>query len=374
MAEKRKMALLCNAAFVSIAGSELVIMELAEELLTRGWEVVICAWVIADPMKSLAKKAGVRLLEDPLEARPFQYDLVWCQNRLEPIFDYSPSDQDVERTFFSFAHLDRTWSYAQPGVVAEGLLGQLFVVISEKAVNRVVERGLPKPLVTMFRNAAPAVFEMAPPPLKSTPERVLIVSNHAPEELREAASRLRSEGIDVAHFGTGGDVTGHRLLPADLAGADAVVSIGKTVPYALRARRAVYVYDHFGGPGWLTRDNFAAARERNFSGLCYPRKLCGAEIAEEITSGYRCAAEQAACLPAETINVFRLERFVDQLLSDAENARTAREHRAKMEAQAVTLRTERDLAHAAGSYFRRVIRAQLRKVAIKDGTINHAGS
>ncbi|MFJ5486766.1 hypothetical protein ACIKTA_03630 [Hansschlegelia beijingensis] len=368
------MALLCNGAFVSIAGSELVIMELAEELLARNWEVVICAWVIADPMKSLAKKAGARLLANPLEAKPFQYDLVWCQNRLEPIFHYSPSDQDVEGTFFSFAHLDRNWSYAQPGVVAEGLLGQLFVVTSEKAVDGVVEGGLPRPLVKMFRNAAPAAFEMAPPPLKKMPERVLIVSNHAPGELRDAASELRSGGIEVVHFGTGGDVTGHRLRPADFGAADAVVTIGKTVPYALRARRAVYVYDHFGGPGWLSRENFAAARERNFSGLCCSRKLRGVDIAEEITSGYHRAAEQAADFSAETIDVFRLERFVDQLLADAENARAPREHLARMAAQAVTLRAERNLAHSAGIYFKRMIRSQLKKKAIQDRARKQAGS
>lgn len=358
-------ALLGNAAFEMVAGSELVLLEIGEELRRRGWACDIMAWSFGDPMQRLARRAGIGVQRKPAEVRPFTYDLVWLQNRLESLLDYSAGEGEVARTLFAFAHLDSKWNLAQPGVVAEGLLGQTFVVTSERAVDRVVRGGLRREDVRMFRNAAPASFDMVPPERRDRPAKLLIVSNHPPLEVLEAAERLRAAGVSVDHWGRGGDVVDTRLLPPALAGADAVLTIGKTVPYALRARRAAYVYDHFGGPGWLRDSNFRTVAERNFSGLCCERRLDGASIAAEILEGYAAAAAEAAVRDAATIAPFRLEAFVDETLDLLRSARTPDEHRARLLPHEVALRAERSLAAAAGHYFAAAMRA--RRVAAPSG-------
>ncbi|MDN3566931.1 hypothetical protein QWZ14_21340 [Paeniroseomonas aquatica] len=351
MSGRQPRALLANAEFAVVAGSELVLLELAEELLGRGWACDLLAWSMADPMQAMARQAGLGLLHDPAAARPLGYDLVWIQNRMEAVMDYAPAPEEAPRTLFAFAHLDRDWSFAQPGVVAEGLLGGAFLVTSERAVERVAAGGLPHGRIRMFRNAAPAAFEQPAPPPAAAPARILLVSNHAPPELLEACALLRAAGVAVSHRGLGGDVRDSRVTPADLAWADAVVSIGKTVPYALRSRRAAYVYDHFGGPGWLLDANFAAVAERNFSGLCCGRRLEAAAIQAEIMTGYPAAAAAAASHAPGRLEAFRLEGIVDAVLALAAAAPTPDQHRAALAPHAVMLQAERNLAHAAGSAF-----------------------
>lgn len=102
----KKRALFATASFQAIAGSEPVIQELGEELIARGWSCDITAWNIQNPMADLATKAGIKLLKKPKEVNPLDYDLVWVQNRLEPVFDYEKSEVEADRTLFVFAHLD----------------------------------------------------------------------------------------------------------------------------------------------------------------------------------------------------------------------------------------------------------------------------
>jgi len=50
----------------------------------------------------------------------------------------------------------------------------------------------------------------------------------------------------------------------------------------MAARRPVYVYDRFGGPGWITSENFKNAEKFNFSGRCVGQEKSAEEIASEI--------------------------------------------------------------------------------------------
>ena len=45
---------------------------------------------------------------------------------------------------------------------------------------------------------------------------------------------------------------------------DVVLTIGKTVQYALLGNKVVYCYDHFGGMGYLSLKNYEIARYHNF--------------------------------------------------------------------------------------------------------------
>ena len=128
--------------------------------------------------------------------------------------------------------------------------------------------GLDGPRAHVFHNAAPARYARPAGAPRQALRKLILVSNHLPHEVKEAAVLLRARGIDVKRWGRGGDVRNMRLLPKHLDDVDAVVSIGKTVQYALRSRVPVFVYDRFGGPGWLTPDNFDRCAHANFSGRC----------------------------------------------------------------------------------------------------------
>jgi hypothetical protein len=51
---------------------------------------------------------------------------------------------------------------------------------------------------------------------------------------------------------------------------DCVISIGKTVQYCLVQGIPVFLYDRFGGPGYLNESNYELAEYYNFSGRSKP--------------------------------------------------------------------------------------------------------
>jgi hypothetical protein len=144
--------------------------------------------------------------------------------------------------------------------------------------------------VHIFYNAAPRAFfadpvASLPGPLKS----VVLISNHAPPEAIEALAMLADKGVSTRHIGVGHD---YRLIqPTDIAGADAVISIGKSVVYAIAQRKPVFMYDHFGGDGWLTPENFVHSQTYNFSGRPARKRRTADAIVREILDGYADAAQ-----------------------------------------------------------------------------------
>ena len=138
--------------------------------------------------------------------------------------------------------------------------------------------------------------------------------------------RIERLGIAIRVIGRGGDF---RLLrPSDLRAADAVVTIGKTVPYAIASGTPVYMYDRFGGDGWLTRRNFGTSLEHNFSGRPAQRRLTEIEIADEVLSGFAHAADEVRLLrgPANRRRLsldHQLAALRNRAASDRETARCA---------------------------------------------------
>lgn len=103
--------------------------------------------------------------------------------------------------------------------------------------------------------------------------------------------------------------------------SDLIVSIGKSAPYALASGVPVFVYDHFGGPGYLTHDNFDRAARFNFSGRCCERRLDASALAQEIVEGYASGCAFIRELGTERLARYQLEPYLDAMLAIASTER-----------------------------------------------------
>ena len=350
--------LLGTTSFEHVAGSEILLLELAEAFMAQGYSCDLAAFDLALPMRRLATRAGIQFLRKPAEIRPLSYDLVWLQTQIGPTMNFASTEGALEKTLVAFAHLDLRWKLAGPGVVLEDLVADRFMFPSPEAAAHFRARGLGGPRACVFHNAAPAAFRRDAGEARQTLRRILFVSNHLPPEIGEAAALLRAQGIEAVHWGQSGDVRDARLLPRHLDEADAVVSIGKTVQYALRARVPAYVYDHFGGPGWLSPGNLAAAAWHNFSGRCARRTLSPEGIAREIVEGFMAASEAAAVFTDDQLRPFSLEHQVELLIAGLADATPVEARLERLRGSASLLAREQDLAAAAGHYFAAWRRAQ----------------
>ena len=284
--------------FSQFCGSEVVALQTAQWFAERGDAVTLAANSIGDPIRRCAAGLALTTHVDKIELGDF--DLVWCQHDLLsqlPLAAYERAAQGMLphiamvslSPYEPYEHVD--------GLLTLALSAEVYANSPESAAELLRRNGgaIAPSSVQVFHNAAPAAFwraghDASPGPLR----RVVVVSNHPPPELMAALSALQDEGVQSRVIGLHNEVK--LVEPFDIAEADAVISIGKSVVYAIAQRRPVYIYDHFGGDGWLTRANFEANLFHNFSGRPQQRRLTPEALAAELKDGYAAAASEARML------------------------------------------------------------------------------
>ena len=312
-------------------GSELVAMELAEEVRARGCEVEIYCPFADTGVVDEVLGAGMVVHTDPERVDPGAYDLIYAQHQVMSrvlAHDDGRFVREGRLPVFVCAHLSPYEPMEFPGPFVEESVADVVVCNSEETASRLADFGARFQTPLVVQNPAPASFDAGRVrgPTRRVLKRLLSVGSALlPEELKQAFALLREQGVDVTCIGYPDNP--RRLLPADVAAHDAVVCIGKTVQYALRGRKPVYCYDRFGGPGWLHAANHDESARVNFSGRG-SSKRAAPQLVKELLEGYASAGDWAAGLSERTLAPYRLEGVVDELLRRAKLVRRESSQRA----------------------------------------------
>jgi hypothetical protein len=98
------------------------------------------------------------------------------------------------------------------------------------------------------------------------PRRALLLGRYLDGRRREAlVETWTAAGIDCVQVGLG-DCVAFDVRP-EISAADIVVAKARAALEGMACGKAVYVFDAFGGDGWVTGDNYAALEADNFAGL-----------------------------------------------------------------------------------------------------------
>lgn len=76
----------------------------------------------------------------------------------------------------------------------------------------------------------------------------------------------------------------------------------------------VYEYDHFGGCGYITLENFVEEGKTNFSGRGTRRKLDAESLLADIIHNYSLACQQASCLRKISLNIYGIDALIENQL------------------------------------------------------------
>lgn len=349
------------------AGSELVVLELAEGLLARGWTVTLHAPFYRDGFATAAIDQRIEWVKDFADlADVGAYDLVYSQHGALTGYWARQSGENLfgaDRPAYVFAHLSPKEPLEQPSSPAELHMADLVLANSPETLASLTLHGGVFAKAQVMPNPAPAVFgDAVRPRAAGQATRLLVVSNHVPEELAGAIPLLKEAGLQVARMGLGHGP--RRLLPDDLAQADAVVTIGKTVQYAARAGCPVFCYDRFGGPGWLTPDNTAAAERANFSGRCTPTSLAPHHLANALGAVPGAAVDWATQMTGDVPQRFRWEHWLDRIEALCSPGPRAAPEGDWKQAWALAARARSDQDHFFGQM--RDVREQLQRAVARN--------
>ncbi|NNU81991.1 glycosyltransferase [Halovulum dunhuangense] len=272
--------LLTNQLF-EWAGSETVIIEIAEELEKRGHEVCVFANIFGDSFIEKLKYNSISFVRKRKNIKIADFDVVYCQHQVLSLFanQLIHAAKAGKLPKIIYGHLSPYVPLEFPGSNIESLFSSCGLCNSRETMQKMVELGLPEEKLKLFPNPAPEAFFSLDAP-SDPPKSILAVSNHFPEEVINALKILEEKGFSVTRRGS--EFKNERVSPRDIQDHDMVLTIGKTVQYAIASRRPVYIYDRFGGPGWLTAENFERASFYNFSGRCTSKIKSANTIADEI--------------------------------------------------------------------------------------------
>ena len=284
-------------------------LELVNCARSLGMDVDVASFYFSE---SLAKQlqllgANIRdLVTDEDKLFGAAYDVVWLCHY--PVVNFVAATLEVRASQWVRAVL----SPFEPLEAVSGLERKFDLVLANSEETELsVRLELPEARVEVFPNSAPAKYFGVDPHRGGGLKRILLVSNHVPAMLREALGTLREMGVDIREIGKDGEVK--LIEPEDIAEADAVISIGKTVQYALASGRPVFCYDKFGGPGWLTEDNFELAARLNFSGRGFDA-IAPSDLPRQILEGYPRALNLSPTFKSVAESRYSLERNFDALL------------------------------------------------------------
>lgn len=311
-----------QAHLASYGGSEMVALELAEHFAAAGSRVTIGTWSVGKPLIShLAAHANISFfdiddarLSSSLQEMP--PELAWIHHQIVPEWLL----QNPDRTTFVFNHmssvhpLESSWS-----AVVEGKLAGLHLYNSAETLEAHLAQGgagaFDPGRMKVFPNPAPDAFGSTAKPGRGRERLLGVVSNHVPDELGKVLEHPPA-GVKFLPIGSGNipNSVATRVTPETLVALDGVITIGKTVQYAMLAGLPVYCYDKFGGPGWLDSENFALAEFNNFSGRGFSVKN-PEDIANELSGGIEAAASFALDLKSKDLSRFTLSEALLEVFS-----------------------------------------------------------
>ncbi|WP_086873987.1 glycosyltransferase [Kosakonia pseudosacchari] len=273
-----------------LQGSELVTLEAVQFFLEQGWDVDVFTHLIGGDLEQLFLQLEHqdKLLLTNDDNYPFEgdYDIIWLQHSVMNKWLRRHIFEEGVRTRFIFNHMS---SFADmelpvPGI-PENDMAYRILAVSYECSDVLKVKGIDPAKISLFDNPVPDRYITADA-AKPFPElkKALFISNHRPPELDEAAKLLIAEGVECVLLG------GHnkqvRVTPELISSYDVVVTIGKSVQYSLVAGVPVYIYDLYGGDGYLMADNLEKSHYHNFSGRATNKKRSSDTICNELLAGY----------------------------------------------------------------------------------------
>ena len=260
---------LANRLMNAVGGTESHLVTIGDQLQRLGHEVVVYSPELG-PFADHARSRGIDVL-DELRELPRECDVVLAQDALV-VYDLA---ERYPRALNVFRVCGDIFDFQSPPQV-EGIV-DLVVVLSDRYARLWSACGVKAPLL---RLRVPVDIDRLVPvgAIRAKPRRVVMLGNYGDriQIVREAWER---HGLEVAQIGG----AQQRFDVADaLESADIVVAKSRAALDAMACGRAVYVYDMFGGDGWVTPETYPALEADHFAGQATDRVIGVAELERDL--------------------------------------------------------------------------------------------
>ena len=277
---EHQLKILITNLWVNIfSGSEVNIYELSRYFCEKKYSVDVFCFEKSHLLTEKIEALGVSVYDD-YQMLENEYDIIWCQHNV--VLSYLIQKKiSAKKIIFSSLSPYESFEFAHHYANETSIC----LANSIETLNKLIDCGVNKAKVKLFPNSVDLKYFYSTKIITGL-KKIICVSNHVPNEIYELSKIFKAENIEFDIFGIGGG--NFELIDREILDQyDCVVSIGKTVQYAMAMKIPVYCYDHFGGPGWITSENVDLAFEKNFSGRGFDKKIAQ-EIYLELVNNFAC--------------------------------------------------------------------------------------
>lgn len=305
IAVRKSRILLAIRSIDGIDGRFMHIRDVARQLTEDGWEVGVVAVFLSDYARSCLGESGATLYLYNAFPTDSQWDRVVCYHyALLPALLFS----GFRTQSVLWGCMPGEESAESPSLYLQSPGQRLLVHSAAQRDGLQREYALPAQQILFLPSPVPdEFFTGRTAALPACMERLAVIINGVPEEVRGAVSLLRERQVQVTVFGasdTYSPMTG-RLL----GGFDCVLTTGKAVPYAMAEGIPVFLYGTAGGNGYLNGENYQDAAYDGFSGR-NSRRLTAESLATALLEGYAGAVEGAPFLQAAASRDYKASEIV----------------------------------------------------------------
>lgn len=288
-------------------GSMIHICEIAEYLSSQGHHCYCASVSITDEVIQFAQNNGLELYLPQNLPSDITYDIVWAYHF--PILGYLISC----KLKYKKIHVGCLSSFVPlefPPLFYNEC--SLLSVMSEETKEKLIKNyKIPANKIYVLKNLLPDCFASHTCFPEKILKKIIVVSNHIPPEIKELPQHMPEIQIDF--FGSS-ENTYQKITPEILSQYNVVISIGKTVQYALGMGIPIYNYDYFGGSGYITLQNYKKEEFHNYSGRSFCRKMSAKQIAQELVNNYFGVLSQVPALKEISIKNYLLSTHIDKIM------------------------------------------------------------
>ena len=317
---RNKKFLITQNDISSINGSSITVLELAEYLIEQGSSVVVYTYFLNEPLDRVFRERNIHVVVDENDLSILDFDYIWVHHQVLPLSIIKQLGVKSKSTIpkFIFNHMSSIDQIADEFPYIwdlENRLSSLSLFNSVETKNKQAAYLSRKIRFDIFPNPAPRKFYQSYSKQSGELRKILVVSNHPPDELINIDRYLQKHNIEI-HF-MGEFQEDYRIIePELLASYDVIVTIGKTVQYCLVQNIPVYIYDHFGGPGFLNVNNYEKTSQNNFSGRGFEKKTSN-DIALDLVEKYIDAVNYQSKNHKQFKNKYALENVFSRVMDRA---------------------------------------------------------
>ena len=259
-------------ALAHAGGTETYVVTVARELQRLGHDPLVVAAELG-PMADRAERSGVPVAHSDAELPPA------CDALLvnDAVAGARLAQRYADARVVHVAHSD-LHDHQLP-VLAGGAVDTV-VVMSDRIAARIRALALDVPVVRLRH---PIDTERFAPrgDIAERPRRALILSNYLHGARRRALLDAWGEaGVECVQAGAPAAMS-FDVAP-QIADVDIVVGKARAALEGMSCARAVYVFDEFGGDGWVTPERYPAMEADNFAGLASGTPPTAADLRRDI--------------------------------------------------------------------------------------------